>query len=79
MYPITQQIELAAGFAREDGPEQKLDKLEALLVGTPEQRAVAAPLIAALLSLPTDRYAPLDLSPQKQKETTLEALMRQVE
>ena len=33
----------------------------------------------ALLSLPTERYPPLNLSPQKQKEKTLEALAGQVE
>jgi predicted ATPase len=40
----------------------------------------ATPLIAALLSLPTsERYPPLDLTPQKQKEKTLQALVAQVE
>jgi predicted ATPase len=40
----------------------------------------AAPLLAALLSLPTGgRYPPLDLTPQKQKERTLRALVAQVE
>ena len=40
----------------------------------------AAPLLAALLSLPTgDRYPPLNLTPQKQKEKTLQALVAQVE
>lgn len=36
-------------------------------------------MFAALLSLPTGRYPPLNLSPQKQKEKTLEALAGQVE
>jgi len=79
LYPFTEELEFAAGFAREDTPEQKLDKMEAWLAGTPEQRAEAAPLIAALLSLPTERYAALGLSPQKQKEETLEALVGQLE
>jgi predicted ATPase len=40
----------------------------------------AAPLLAALLSLPTgERYPPLDLTPQKQKERTLQSLVAQVE
>ena len=40
----------------------------------------AAPLLAALLSLPTgERYPPLDLTPQKQKERTLRALVAQIE
>jgi class 3 adenylate cyclase/tetratricopeptide (TPR) repeat protein len=79
LYPPIAQIELAAGFAREDTAEQKLDKLEAILVGSETQRAESAALLAALLSLPTDRYSPLGLSAQKQKEKTLEALIGQVE
>ena len=79
LYPITEQLEVAAGFTREDTPEQKLDKMEAWLAGGPEQRAEAAPLVAALLLLPTDRYPPLNLSPQKQKEKTLEVLVDQLE
>ena len=40
----------------------------------------AVPLLAALLSIPTgDHYPPLDLSPQKQKEKTLKALLAQAE
>jgi adenylylsulfate kinase-like enzyme len=80
LYPIIEQFEFASGFARDDTPEQKLDKMEALLMGSQEQqRAESAPLLAALLSLPTDRYPPLKVSPQKQKEKTLEALSGQVE
>ena len=38
------------------------------------------PLIGALLSIPTeDRYPPVNLTPQKRKEKTLEALVAQVE
>jgi tetratricopeptide (TPR) repeat protein len=78
LYPIIEHFEYAARFGRDDTAAQKLDKLEALLArntGSVE----SAPLIAALLSLPTDRYAPLNLSPQKQKEKTLEALIAQME
>ncbi len=79
LYPIIEQFEFAAGFAREDTPEQKLDKMEGVLVGSAEQIAEAAPLFAALLSLPTERYPPLKLTPQKQKEKTLEALVGNIE
>ena len=41
--------------------------------------AAAAPLLASLLSLPTDRYAPLGLSARQQKERTIEVLLGQVE
>ena len=79
LYPAIDQFERAAGFAREDRAEQKLDKLQAILAGNAQQVAESAPLFAALLSLPTERYPPLKLSPQKQKEKTLEALAGQVE
>ena len=79
LYPAIEQFERAAGFTREDTPEQKLDKMQALLAGSEQQVAEAAPLFAALLSLPVDRYPPLNLSPQKQKEKTLEALAGQIE
>ena len=76
---MIEQLEFAAGFARDDTPEQKLDKLEAVLVGDDARRRAAAPLFAALLSLPTDRYPPLGLSPGEQKEKTFEVLVGQVE
>ena len=79
LHPVIEQFERAAGFAREDTPEEKLDKMEALLgEGVAEVKSVG-PLFAALLSLPVDRYPPLNLSPQKQKEKTLEALSVHVE
>jgi class 3 adenylate cyclase/predicted ATPase len=79
LYPIIEQFERAAGFTRDDSPDQKLDKMEAVLAGDERQVAASAPLFAALLSLPTGRYPALNLSPQKQKEKTLEALTGQIE
>lgn len=79
LYPAIEQFERAAGFTREDSAEQKLDKMEVVLAGDAREVAESAPLFAALLSLPTGRYPPLNLSPQKQKEKTLEALAGQVE
>jgi class 3 adenylate cyclase len=77
--PILRQLERAARFLREDTPAQKLDKLEALLMPGPASVPEVAPLLAALLALPTgDRYPPLTLSPQRQKERTLEALVDQL-
>jgi predicted ATPase len=71
------QLERAAGFRREDTSEQRLDKLEALLRQATNDLGEALPLLAALLSIPAgERY---DLSPQKQKEKTLKALLAQVE
>jgi class 3 adenylate cyclase len=80
LYPTIMQLERAAGFRREDTAEQRLDKLEALLRRATNDLAEALPLLAALLSIPVaDRYPSLDLSPQKQKEKTLKALLAQAE
>jgi class 3 adenylate cyclase len=79
LYPFIERMERVAGFTREDSSEQRLDKMQALLVGSEAQVGEAAPLLAALLSLPTERYPPLTVSPQKQKDKTLEALAAQVE
>ena len=77
-HPIISQLERAAGFERDDSAETKLDKLEMLLALEPDQLPVTAPLIAALLSLPIERYPPRMLLPQKQKELTMLALIEQV-
>ncbi len=79
LYPIVEQLEFAAQFAREDDPDQRLDKLETLLAANGGMATDAAPLLADLLSLPTRRYPPLQLSPQRRKEKTLEALVEQIE
>ena len=77
-YPFTTQLEKAAQFASDDTPSQKLDKLEALFETPTQTVAEAAPLVAAILSLPTqDRYPQLALSPQMQKSKTIEALVEQ--
>ena len=65
---------------RDDTADQKLDKLEATLGRATADLAEAAPLIAELLSIPTEgRYPPLELTPQKRREKTLQALMAQLE
>jgi class 3 adenylate cyclase/tetratricopeptide (TPR) repeat protein len=80
LYPTIAQLERAAGFRRDDTAEQRLDKLVAVLSRATDDLGEAVPLLAALLSLPTgERYAPLELTPQKQKEKTLQALVAQVE
>ena len=77
-YPIIDQLERAAGFAREDDPERKLDKLETILAQGTDDVAAVAPLIAGILSLPVDRYPALARSPQRQKDDTIAALAAQV-
>ena len=79
LHPFIEQFEISAAFGRDDTPQERLEKLEAALAGGAAQAAESAPLFAALLSLPTERYPPLHLSPRKQKEKTLEALVGRVE
>ena len=63
-YPIIGQIERAAGLARDDTPQAKLDKIDAMLAKTSTSIEDAA-LIAEMLSLPNDgRYPALDLTPR---------------
>jgi class 3 adenylate cyclase/predicted ATPase len=79
LHPVVAQLERAAGFASNDEPGDRLAKLEALLSQGVEQLDEAAPLVGALLGVPTDdRYPALNLSPQRQKQRTFEVLMEQL-
>jgi predicted ATPase len=79
LFPFIDQLGRASGFARDDTPAAKLNKLEGLLArAAPPEEDVA--FLADLLSLPASERHPLpDLSPQRKKELTLEALIRQLE
>jgi class 3 adenylate cyclase/predicted ATPase len=79
LHPFIAQLERAAGFAREDPVATRLDKIEALLApASPSTEDLA--LFAELLSLPSEqRYPPLGLSPERKKEKTFAALLRQLE
>jgi class 3 adenylate cyclase/predicted ATPase len=79
LYPFIDQLARAAGFAGDDPAASKLSKLEAVLTrAAPPDEDVA--LLADLLSLPASERHPLpNLGPQRKKERTLEALIRQLE
>src|SRR6201997_1250804 len=78
LYPFIGQLERAAGFTRDDTNATKLDKLEALLGDGAEPGDLS--LTAEMLSLSGgERFPPLDLSPQRKKERTLAALLRQLQ
>lgn len=79
LHPVIEQLERAAGFQRSDGHERKLDKLETLLSAVADGNERTAVLLASLLSIPTaGRYPALDLSPERQKQDTLSALVEQL-
>jgi class 3 adenylate cyclase/predicted ATPase len=79
LYPFIDQLGRASGFTRDDPPAAKLEKLATLLArAAPPEEDVA--LLADLMSLPASERHPLpNFSPQRKKEKTLEALIRQLE
>lgn len=79
LYPVIKRLERATGIAPEDEPRAKLDKLEALLGLSGENVEAAAPLFAALLSLPADdRYGALEMNPKQRRDRTIDAMVGQI-
>ena len=79
LYPIIGQLVRAAGLARDDTPDERRDKLEAMLAQT-STTSHDVGLFAEMLSIPTDgRYPVLELTPQQRRQRTLEALLTQME
>jgi class 3 adenylate cyclase len=78
-YPFIAHLERAMACEQDAPPAVKLASLEALLAQPGTSLEESVPLIATLLSIPSgDHYAPLTLSPQRQKDKTIEALLDQV-
>jgi class 3 adenylate cyclase/predicted ATPase len=79
LYPFVDQLGRASGFLADDPPAARREKLEALLArAAPADEDVT--FMADLLSLPASGRHPLpNLSPQRKKERTLEALIRQLD
>jgi predicted ATPase len=76
LYPVINLLERSAGFERDESSANRLAKLEALVTRAIKDVGESAPLLAALLSIPTgDRYPPLELSPEVQKQRTLKVLL----
>ena len=74
-YPIIDNFERALKFARDESPESRLDKLEALVVTRYGRPLDDVRFIAEILSIPgAQRYGSLSLAPQKQKDETIRAL-----
>ena len=74
LWPVVRRLSRAAGLQTEDSTEAALDKLEAT-VGEREASAV----YATMLGLNgTQRYGPLQMTPQMLRERTLELLVEQL-
>lgn len=54
LWPVITQLERAAGYARDETPAAKLEKLESLLQQAGKPGPDAVPLVAELLGLPLD-------------------------
>ena len=78
LHPTIVHLERAAGFERDDMPDIKFHKLRARL--TPTSSLIAdVTLLAELLHIPAgDLYAKSQLNPQRKKEETFDALLRQL-
>ena len=75
LYPLIDVLQRTLLLTRQDTSEEQIAKLERTLALFGMQETV--PLFTALLSLPTTpQYPPLNLTPQKQKERTLQALVQ---
>jgi len=75
--PVIDQFRIAAGFTKDDIDDDRLDKLEKQVRESANE--AATPLLAALLSLPMERYPNLVMSPVKQKLETISVLVEQFE
>jgi predicted ATPase len=79
LHPTIAQLKRYAAFERGDTPETRLEKLAAVLAPAPPSDDDMS-LLAELLSIPTrGRYSPLQLTPQRKKERTFEALLLEFE
>ena len=77
LYPVIAHVQHVLHFVPEDTAEGRLTKLERLLGTYRQPLTEVVPLLAALLAvpLPEERYAPLALPPQQQRQQTLDALV----
>ena len=76
LFPLTDLFHRLLRFHTADTPDAKLGKLEQALQQYRLPVEESVPLFAPVLSLPIpeDRYPPLNFSPQRQRQKTLESL-----
>ena len=79
-FPLADLLQRKLGWQPDDTDEEKLHKLETVLAQTHLAVSQAVPLFTTLLSLPLpdDRYPVLQLSSQRQRQQTLEAVLELV-
>ncbi|MFN0315907.1 MAG: AAA family ATPase [Burkholderiales bacterium] len=75
-YPSIDNLERALKFARDETPQSKLGKLEALVVTHYGRPKADVRFLAAMLSIPAEeRYGTITMTPQRFKDETLRALV----
>jgi class 3 adenylate cyclase/predicted ATPase len=77
LFPLTDLFQRLIQFQAGETPDEKLGKLEQMLRQYRLPLEESVPLFAPLLSLslPESHYAPLNVSPQRQRQKTLETLV----
>jgi class 3 adenylate cyclase/tetratricopeptide (TPR) repeat protein len=76
LFPLIELVEQALRLDDVDSPEEKLSRLETALELAGFELAEVVPLFTSLLSLRLpERYSALAISPQLQRQKTLEALL----
>jgi TOMM system kinase/cyclase fusion protein len=76
LHAVVDLLGRALGLDPQAASREKITRIEAALAAHGFVLAELMPLFLPLFDLPTTRpYAPLDLSPQRQKELTLEAIL----
>ena len=79
LFPFVDQLGRAAGFARDDPPASRLEKLQALLARADLPDEDVAFLLDLLMLPMPERHSPPNLAPQRKKQRILEALSRHLE
>lgn len=78
--PVTELLERVLGLDGVTEASERLDRMDEQLAALGIGGSDAAPLIAALLSIPVDgRYPPLELSPTRSRVRTIETLVAVIE
>ena len=80
LHPIIERLEREAKFDSAETNEVNLGKLELLLEDEGTEVESVVPLFAALLAIPTEgRYPAIEMSPERQREATLEVIVAHME
>ena len=79
LFPVIKHVSRAAHFAAADSAAVRIEKLRAAFAPRVASDAAALPLLAELLSIPTDGHAPPpSLTPAQRKATTIALLVDEI-